>query len=144
MIQSVINYFLHKWFKVRGSKKERARKLMFCGIILGIIMSVVDCIVPHNRTILEPITIFIGISCSAAYVLLSFGNCLIVQKRKVPFGIVVVSTILISIMAIMSLISDIVLKPDGSATVIWLYGTIMMVALLRNRIHERRNNDHED
>lgn len=144
MYQSVTNYFLHKWFRVRNGKKDRARKLMFCSIILGIIMSIVDCIVPHDRIILEPLAIFLGISYSVAYVLLSFGNCLVKQKRKAPFGVVAVGTIFISIMAIISLISDIIVKPDGSATPMWIYGAIMMATLLRNRIYERSNNDQED
>ena len=117
---------------------------MLCSIFLGIIMSIVDCIVPHHRIILEPIAIFLGITYSVAYVLLSFGNCLTKQKRVAPFGVVVVGTLLISIMAIISLIGDIIVKPDGSATPMWLYGAIMLVALLRNRIYERTHNDQEE
>ncbi len=83
MIQKVVN----KFFSIENGRENLSIKLFVISCLIGILFFFVDIIVPHERTILEPLTILFGSISIISYVLMSFSNCLEAGKNKLPLAI---------------------------------------------------------
>ena len=80
MIQKVINRF----FIIEKDKEKLSIKLFKISCLIGTLLFFVDIIIPHESTLLEPLTILFGSISIISYVLISFSNCLKVGRNKLP------------------------------------------------------------
>ena len=80
MIQKVINRF----FIIEKDKEKLSIKLFKKSCLIGTLLFFVDIIIPHESTLLEPLTILFGSISIISYVLMSFSNCLKVGRNKLP------------------------------------------------------------
>ena len=80
MIQKVINRF----FIIEKDKEKLSIKLFKKSCLIGTLLFFVDIIIPHESTLLEPLTILFGSISIISYVLISFSNCLKVGRNKLP------------------------------------------------------------
>ena len=80
MIQKVINRF----FIIEKDKEKLSIKLFKKSCLIGTLLFFVDIIIPHESTLLEPLTILFGSISIISYVLISFSNCRKVGRNKLP------------------------------------------------------------
>ena len=80
MIQKVLNRF----FIIEKGKEKLSIKLFKKSCLIGTLLFFVDIIIPHESTLLEPLTILLGSISIISYVLMSFSNCLKVGRNKLP------------------------------------------------------------
>lgn len=80
MIQKVLNRF----FIIEKGKEKLSIKLFKTSCLIGTLLFFVDFIIPHESTLLEPLTILLGSISIISYVLMSFSNCLKVGRNKLP------------------------------------------------------------
>lgn len=141
MKKKLLDATLYTWFRIEEDKRTLAEKVFVMGTVLGILSLVLDLAIKHNRTILEPVTLLIGITIVFTYILLTIGRCLEVKEKRTPFWTKILLSLFLCGMTMMSIVVDINEKPDKSFTYLWILFTVASIAFLYNGYLTKRSNE---
>jgi peptidoglycan/LPS O-acetylase OafA/YrhL len=134
---------LYRWYRIKNNKKWLAELLFFVNVIIAAFVAGLDLIIKDDRVFMEPLTLLVGLTGSISYGLLSFSNCLIVRKRKLPIWIPVLLAGILCIMSCLSVVTGLLVEWDGSFTPMWIYLAIMTLAFSHNTYLARASSNQQ-